>query len=267
MKTILKNIAGAFGYKIERLDNPNPLAAKYDRLIKELYGCYRDVKFSALPDMDETTLRLLTRLDGTQLSESIYILNALARSRDLPGDVCEFGVAQGYTSALLAYTIHNTNKNLWLFDSFQGLPAPTEKDKLKDDIFNLKSMEAYQGTMSHPPQSVLSNLGHVKFPLERTRIIDGFIEDTITRGKLPAKVSFAYVDFDFYNPIKTGLDFLHTVLTPGGIIVVDDYDFFSEGAKIAVDEFYAEHSAEYVLELPIPSAGKFALLTRKSSEV
>lgn len=264
MKTLIKNLLANIGYKIERIDNPNPLAAKFNRLIREHYTSYRDLKFTQLPELDERTVQLITMLDGTQISEAIYILNALESVKSITGDVCEFGVAQGYTSALLGYIIKKSDKNLWLFDSFEGLPAPTSKDKLKDDIFNLKSIEAYQGTMKHGVESVLGNLNGVDFPLARTRIIDGFIENTIKTSEMPKKVAFAYVDFDFYNPIKTALEFLDTVLVIGGVIVVDDYDFFSDGAKIAVDEFIAVRSAAYTFELPVPAAGKFALLTRKA---
>lgn len=263
MKTIIRNLLAGIGYKIERMDNPNPLAPKFEKLVKEHYGSYRDLKFGNLPDLDEKTLELIMRLDGTQISEAIYILNSVTRVIKLQGDVCEFGVAQGYTSALLGHAIKSSDKNLWLFDSFEGLPAPTAKDKLKDDIFNLKSIEAYQGTMKHSVESVLNNLKGVDFPIKRTRVIDGFIEDTITANEMPKAVAFAYVDFDFYNPIKTALEFLDKVIVKDGVIIVDDYDFFSEGAKTAVDEFYTENSKNYLLELPIRSAGHFALLTRK----
>lgn len=263
MKQLLKGILAKAGYKIERSDNPNPLTPRFKRLLREIYGCYHDMRFSDLEPVDDTTIDLLAQLDGTQISEAIYILHALHQTRSLAGDVCEFGVAQGYTSALIGHTIKSGDKKLWLFDSFEGLPAPTSKDKLKDDIFNLKSMEAYEGTMKHSIEMVKSNLRKVGFPESRTGIIDGFIEKVILTATLPEKVSFAYVDFDFYNPIKTALEFLDKVVEKGGIIIVDDYDFFSEGAKVAVDEFYAAHNSRYQLELPIPSAGHFAVLKRK----
>lgn len=263
MKKIVKSLLARAGYKMEKLDNPNPLAPRFQQLLKEHYGTYKDLKFANLPELDDTLMKLICRLDGTQISEAIYILNALETVKNVQGDVCEFGVAQGYTSSLLGYLIRPTEKALWLFDSFEGLPAPTIEDKLKDDIFNLKSMEAYAGTMKHSVESVRGNLSQVGFPENRVHIIDGFIEKTIATATLPKKVSFAYVDFDFYNPIKTALEFLDSVIVPQGVIVVDDYDFFSEGAKIAVDEFYAQHADKYLMELPIPSAGHFALLKRK----
>ncbi|HYQ03662.1 MAG TPA: TylF/MycF/NovP-related O-methyltransferase [Polyangiaceae bacterium] len=264
MKRQIRNLLATAGYKIERTRNPNPLEGKYQRALREVYGCYRDLKFQSLPEPDARTIELMARLDGTQASEAVYLLNALHAIQSLDGDVCEFGVAQGYTSALIGHTILPTKKTFWLFDSFEGLPAPTTKDKLKDDVLNLKSMEAYQGTMAYAQQVLLGSLKGVNFPLIRTKIIDGFIEKTILSATMPSKVSFAYVDFDFYEPIKIALDFLHKVLAKGGIVIVDDYDYFSEGAKIAVDEFVAEHPADYAFEVPIPSAGKFALLTRRT---
>ncbi len=72
----------------------------------------------------------------------------LNRALGLDGDVCEFGVAQGATSALIANEIRGTEKDLWLFDSFEGLPKPTDHDILIDDIFNLGSIDRYQGTMA-----------------------------------------------------------------------------------------------------------------------
>jgi len=264
MKQLVRNLLAGIGYKIERTDNPNPLEPKYHRALKEIYGCYRDLKFPALTEPDARTIELMARLDGTQASEAIYLLNALHSTQKLDGDICEFGVAQGYTSALIGHTILPTKKNLWIFDSFEGLPAPTAKDKLKDDIYNLKSMAAYEGTMAHAQEVVLGNLRGVGFPRERTKVVGGFIEKTIASATLPSTVSFAYVDFDFYEPIKIALKFLHKVLPKGGMVIVDDYDFFSEGAKIAVDEFMAENAADYTFELPIPSASKFAVLIRKT---
>src|SRR2546427_13054800 len=73
---------------------------------------------------------LLAKLLGTQLSEAVYVINYLHRSLKLAGDVCEFGVAQGATSALLATEIRDTDKLLWVFDSFAVLPQPTQKAPL-----------------------------------------------------------------------------------------------------------------------------------------
>jgi hypothetical protein len=80
---------------------------------------------------------------------------------------------------------------------------------------------------------------------------------------LPDKVCFAYVDFDFYNPTLTALEFLDKHLSYGGTIVVDDYGFFTAGVKTAVDEFIKGHSGNYDVFFPYNFAGRFCILRKK----
>lgn len=211
---------------------------------------------------------LLTRLLGTPPSEAYFIVQGLARCKDLEGDVCEFGVAQGETSALIANEIIDTdNKILHLFDSFEGLPKPSTQDILLDDIFSLGSMEAYAGRMKCRENMVMARLEEISFPAHRYVIHKGFFADLLDRSpRLPSKVSFAYVDFDFYEPIKQVLEFLHPITPAGAIVIVDDYGFFSAGVKTAVDEFIGEKNALenlYDLAIPDPVYGHFAVLVKK----
>ena len=85
----------------------------------------------------------------------------------LDGDVCEYGVAQGATSTLIAKTI-NGMKDLFLFDSFEGLPKPSKEDGLKDDIFNLGDMSRYEGTMKCHPQECMGRLQCITYILMGT---------------------------------------------------------------------------------------------------
>ncbi|MFQ3623009.1 MAG: TylF/MycF/NovP-related O-methyltransferase, partial [Acetobacteraceae bacterium] len=94
------------------------------------------------------------------------------------------------------------------------------------------------------------------------RLIKGWINETLARPDVPAAVCFAYVDFDFYEPIRDALQFLDRVMPPGGWIVVDDYGFFSEGAQLAVDEFVEASTGRFVRHMPLPMAGKFCVLER-----
>lgn len=236
---------------------------KYTDTVREFYEALRQHEFphlQYLPPCTPELAELIARLMGTGAAEALHLLHALHSALALDGDVCEFGVCQGHTSALLAHEIMTTNKRLWLFDSFEGLPKPTDKDVLLDDIFNLGSMASYEGHMACGVESVKARLAEVGFPEERAVIVPGFIEEVIARAEMPKRVCLAYVDFDFYQPIRTALDFLHGVLPPGGAVVVDDYGFFSAGAQTAVDEFLAEHPGGYRFALPGAYAGKFCTL-------
>jgi hypothetical protein len=190
---------------------------------------------------------LLKDLIGTSLVGGLKILDSLNKTIEIDGDICEFGVAQGKTSKLIAYFIKETNKKLFLFDSFQGLPKPSEKDQLKDDIFNLGNMKRYQGKMSHAENKVINELKSINFNNDKLIINKGFFnEESKINMKLPKAVSFAFLDFDFYQPTLDGLNYLNNVLNVGGIIIVDDYDFFSTGVKTSVDEWFKLNSKSYI---------------------
>jgi hypothetical protein len=204
----------------------------------------------------------LTNLLGTTISEALYVVDALHRGLQTPGAVCEFGVAQGATSRLIAEEILPMDRHFYLFDSFEGLPPPTEKDRLIDDIFNLGSMAAYTGTMRSPETEVLSKLDRVGFPRDRLHLMKGWVSDTLASPDAPKSVAFAYVDFDFYEPIRDALQYLDGAMQVGGSIVVDDYGFFSEGAQLATDEFVAASSPRWKLTKPLESAGHFVVLDK-----
>ena len=267
-KTLNKYIFKLFNYQItrtgfrhistEQLDTVSKL---YTGSIKQIEGYYKEY---VDPDYvtNNSRTELLSKLLGTETTEALYIISSLNNTSQVVGDVCEFGVAQGATSALICNEIISGNKNIWFFDSFQGLSVPSEKDVLIHDISNFGSMEKYAGSMASPMSMLLERIKSVSFPKERTRIVAGFIEKTIKKNYLPEKVSFAYVDFDFYEPNKVALEYLDTVLSQGGVILVDDYGFFSDGAQAAVDEFYDSRKGKYELVKVSEYAGHFVILKK-----
>ncbi|HUS95465.1 MAG TPA: TylF/MycF/NovP-related O-methyltransferase [Hyphomicrobiaceae bacterium] len=280
MKKLIHSVLRHFGYRLEHLDQYQPPAEQDDPdLAAALHHCqmmrdihrqdaveiealYREFVFPDLPKREGREV-LLNDLVGTTISEAIYVLHSLHQALRIPGDICEFGVAQGATSRLLAAEILPlADRTLWLFDSFEGLPEPTVEDRLIDDIFNLGSMDRYKGTMASPESLVLEKLTGINFPLTRTKVKKGWIKETSTTGDLPKQIAFAYLDFDLYEPIRDGLDFIDPLMPAGGRIVVDDYGFFSEGAQLAVDQFVANAAGRYELTLPLPLAGHFCLLRK-----
>jgi O-methyltransferase len=283
MRALLKRVIGSSLYRLGYMVVPVPgstaaASSEHERVVAELAFCramrdthrhdaveveelYRRFVFPGLP-RDERRAGLLHELIGTTIGEAIYIIQNLHEGLRVPGDVCEFGVAQGATSRLLASEIMSTDRKLWLFDSFEGLPAPGPQDKLINDIFSLGSMDKYKGTMASPEAEVRSKLDSISFPPARTKVKKGWVSESIKSGELPAQVAFAYVDFDFYEPIKDALEFLDGRMPPGGRIVVDDYGFFSEGAQLAVDQFVARVGSRFKFELPLPFAGHFCVLNK-----
>lgn len=241
------------------------MQGKLREVILEHHFLSRNRYLNDLPESLSTEIiESLLRLEGTSPFEALSILNALHSAKRVNGDICEFGIAQGSTSRLIASFImeQQTEKKLVLIDSFQGLSTPTAEDKLKDDIFDLGSMKNYAGSMAFDSGIALSKLRSIAFPQKFLQIIPGFIQDSIKSGQFPELVSFGYVDFDLYEPIKIALDYLYDATQVGAKIIVDDYDFFSTGAKTAVDEFLARHPSSFSIQIPEKALGHFCVLTR-----
>ena len=122
---------------------------------------------------------LLTKLQGTSIPEAYFIIKGLVDTIDVSGDICEFGVAQGFTSVVIANEIRGSKKIFHLFDSFEGLPGPSPEDELKDDIFSLGNIKSYKGKMKYPEEMVIKGLKGIHFPESMYRIHKGFIENVL----------------------------------------------------------------------------------------
>lgn len=169
IKGIIKKVISRKGFKLIS-------KKEFYEFIKGTENLYRKFLFTDFPKKDMQRIKLISQLVGTGVHEAMYIIAHLNQSLKVKGDVCEFGVAQGATSALMANEIKKTDKNIWLFDSFKGLPKPTQKDKLKDDIFNLGSMEKYEGSMSNSVNKVKQRLNEIKFKTSKVKIISGYVK-------------------------------------------------------------------------------------------
>lgn len=225
--------------------------------------------FNALNDtsieINGKTLNRLSRIAGTTLLEAAYIIKSLREVEGIGGDWCEYGVAHGRTSALLATIMLEAQKErqLWLYDSFEGLPNPHSKDLLINDIYQRGSMEAYAGDLSFPEDHVLAELDSVKPGRDYFHIVKGWITAESLLENSPQKIAFAYLDMDFYQSTYDVLKLLVDRMPSGGIAIVDDYGFFSEGVRTAVSEVMAEHPNAFSLEQPYND--KFAVLKRISA--
>jgi len=269
LKNDINSLLKIFNYRITKRGLQHLIVEEHETTIKLYHNAIEQIQGYYSTFLDEkykvSAQRniLLQNLLGTEISEALHIVTALRETSILNGDVCEFGVAQGRTSSLICYEIIKSSKNIWFFDSFEGLSAPTLEDELIDDVANLGSMEAYAGSMASPEWMLRECVTNVGFPFDRVRVLKGFIKDTLQKGNLPASVSFAFVDFDLYEPIKDTLLFLNDVMNDGGIIIVDDYDFLSSGVKKAVDEFYFDNQSKFSLNVPSKYLGNFAILRRR----
>ena len=174
--------------------------------------------------------------------ETDVILQELAKTVELPGDVVEFGCYAGDTSVLLAEALKDTpDKWLYLYDSFEGLPEKTIEDQ------TAAGWRFKAGELKVSPETVAHKFKKLSLP-EPVIVKKWF--DQLDDSDLPSQICFALLDGDFYQSIKTSFNKVTPRLVKGGIMVVHDYrNAELPGVAKAVDEFIAEHAEEYDFRL------------------
>ena len=93
-------------------------------------------------------------------------------------------------------------------------------------------MKSYKGKMFHKKHKVINELTDIKLETNKYIINEGFVnEENIKNLIFPDRVSFAYLDFDFYQPTLDVLNVLDKKLLYKSIVIVDDYDFSQQVLK------------------------------------
>ena len=151
-------------------------------------------------------------------------------SKGIPGDVVECGSARGGSAALMGLTLKSlgAHRNLWLFDTFEGLPPPSAADPDHDIA------ELYTGAFRGGDDEVGALFERLGI-LEGTRMVKGLFQDTLPTAEVGA-VAVLHLDGEWYESVRVCLEQLYDRVSPGGVIQFDDYGHW-EGARRAVDEF------------------------------
>lgn len=159
----------------------------------------------------------------------------------LAGDVVECGCARGGSAALMALSLRQLgeHRNLWLFDTFEGLPAPTANDP------DYEIAELFTGSCLGQLDEV-RELFRAQGVADGVRFVKGLFQDTIPRSPIE-RIALLHIDGDWYDSVKVCLDELYDKVVPGGIIQFDDYGYW-KGARKAVDEFFAKRDIEVTLK-------------------
>jgi Macrocin-O-methyltransferase (TylF) len=180
--------------------------------------------------------------------ETLHQLVTQIEAKAVSGIFIEAGVAMGGSASIIA-KCKSKARELYLFDVFDMLPPPAEAD-------GQRAMEVYEYFRSGNVQG-LADINYVthandmlSFVHETMRrlgvepealnihFVKGLYANTL-HVKLP--VAFAHIDCDWYDSVKLCITRIADHLSPGGIMLFDDYHSF-EGCRLAVDEWLATDS-------------------------
>ena len=161
--------------------------------------------------------------------ETKKILELAREKITIEGDIVELGCYKGDTSLLLAELLRGTDKKLWLFDSFEGLPSKTEAD------WSELGRDFKEGALNVTKREVKERFLRAGLPVPIIR--KGWFSD-LTKEDLPEKIALAFLDGDLYESIKDSLRLVEDRMVSGGIIIIHDYNNAAlPGVAKAADEW------------------------------
>jgi O-methyltransferase len=172
-------------------------------------------------------------------AERMYALHKAARyvtDHSIPGAVVECGVWAGGSSMMAGLSLRD-DRRLFLYDTFEGMPEPTERDVGLDGRSAREEWEAKPDWLASSVDEVRANLARVGLS-ERATLVEGMVEDTIP-AEAPDQIALLRLDTDWYESTRHELEHLYPRLVEGGVLIVDDYGHW-QGARQAVDEYFGD---------------------------
>lgn len=162
----------------------------------------------------------------------------IIRNETIPGDVIETGVWRGGASIFMRgyMKAYDQTRIVWAADSFSGLPEP-DAERYPQDA----------GDQHHAAPELAVSLEDVKENFSRYGLLDdgvrflpGWFEDTLPDAPIK-QLALLRLDGDMYQSTWQALEALYTKLSPGGIVIVDDYGAVP-ACKSAVEDFRSQHN-------------------------
>lgn len=227
----IRSVFRTFGYDLVKLGSQEAFSQDIPATSVETYKKVRPYTMTSAE-------RIFSLCDAVRYIET----------HKIEGDVVECGVWKGGSMMAVADTLlklGSRQRDLHLFDTFEGMAPPTENDV---DIVGVSAAQLMQAEDKEKADSVWCHagidivktaVGSVGYPAERVHYIQGMVEQTIP-ANAPEKIALLRLDTDWYESTRHEMEHLFPRLVRGGVLIIDDYGHW-QGARKAVDEYLARH--------------------------
>jgi O-methyltransferase len=186
--------------------------------------------------------RLVATMDGVD-----YVTR-----RGIPGAFAECGVWRGGSVLAMILTLQRLgvqDRDLYLYDTFEGMTAPSEHDTSQFDEPALdtwsrataggrRAWDYFFQPDEFGLESVKGLLLGTGYPAERIHFEVGPVEQTLPE-QAPDEIALLRLDTDWYESTRHELVHLYPRLADGGVLIIDDYGHW-EGCRRAVDEYFSQ---------------------------
>lgn len=222
------------------------LAQRLTALGQKLTGLH-----GMIPELGSEGEELLAAARGLSMTapvaqwELIQAIRHVEGNR-IPGDIVECGVWRGGNLVIAGLLRQRMgfDRQIWAFDTFAGMTAPSPVDfKPAEDLdvgrkFASLNRDDHNEWCLASEEEVLRNF-EARVGNRDLRTVKGPVEETLKQpDNLPERIAILRLDTDFYESTKAEMEVLYPRLSPGGVLIVDDYGEWA-GARQAVDEYFA----------------------------
>jgi len=216
----------------------------------------------ALMATDQKAFKIVDGVRERTMTSENSLINLIVATRyivanDIPGDFVECGVWRGGSMIAIANTLNDLkidDRCLYLYDTYNGMTAPSPIDidikGMSAESFlknpqDLTNNDYQSGVVAYATLAdVTEGMVGTNYPRDLIHFIKGDVMQTLSTP-LHEHIGLLRLDTDWYESTKFELNQLWDKISIGGILIVDDYDYWN-GSKVAVDEFF---SARNILPL------------------
>lgn len=153
---------------------------------------------------------------------------------EIPGDVIEAGVWRGGATIFMRAILRaygDTQRKVWVADSFRGLPRPNVEKYPADHGYDLS---VWRG-LAVSADEVRENFRRFQLLDDQVVFLEGWFAETLPVAPID-RLAVLRLDGDLYESTMDGLVHLYPRLSPGGFAIVDDY-YSAPPCRQAVDDF------------------------------
>lgn len=238
VSNLVNRVARLFGLRVSRISSEEP---------------------SSWPDVPARFVETWTKVRPYTMTspERIVALCEAVRyihEKGIAGSVVECGVWKGGSMMAVADTLidaGDTSRELYLFDTFEGMAPPTENDvdaaghSAESLLRESDKAQADSVWCCAGLEEVRRAVESTGYPAGRVHYVKGMVEHTIPQAA-PDSIALLRLDTDWYESTRHEMEHLFPRLAKGGVLIIDDYGHW-QGARKAVDEYLASHGIRMLL--------------------
>jgi O-methyltransferase len=259
-EAINRGLSRAVGYTLVKTKTLRTQRAKLEQLKRTqaaLEKATRPPKPGEPRHLDEEAKEIVRAVRDRTMTNAQKVFALIEATRyvvdsDVPGAIVECGVWRGGSMQAVALALLRrgvNDRDLHLYDTFEGMSEPTEEDLTADGT------PATELLATHPKTSavwaiadlddVRAGMADTSYPAEHIHYHVGRVEETIP-AEVPERIAILRLDTDWYESTRHELEYLFDRVPSGGVVVFDDYGTW-QGARRAVDEFLERNGTRLLL--------------------